>query len=136
MRHALLAAISLLVAPVAAHAVEYVGAKGKCDKFVIAGETVSCGGVAIMSQTDNGRVQVQIPYGKDGLLMFSGVPDGEHNDLPAMAVDNISVGQQRFQAEGGCLLSEDGEVMFFGCDATDAQGRAYVAYFKGDIVQN
>ena len=125
-----------MTAPFPANAVDYVGAKGRCDQFVIAGNAVQCGGVAIVSQTDNDRIQVQIPYGNDGLLMFSGKKDGSHKNIPAMAVDNVSVGKQRFTAQGGCLVSIGAREMFFGCDAEDVNGKKFSAYFKGNVIRD
>ena len=97
---------------------------------------MTCSGVAIVSQTDNERIQVQIPYGQDGLLMFSGTKDGSYQGIPAMAVDNVSVGQQRFSADGGCLVSIGDKELFFGCDAQDVNGKPFAAHFKGNVVRD
>lgn len=125
---------AVMITPAAAQEVGYIGAKGECSKLVIAGQDVQCFGVGLLSQTNNGRVQVQLPLMNDSILMFSGVRDGMANGIPAIAVDTMSVGDQRFSAEGGCLVSVNETEMFFGCDATDPKGQVFAAYFKGDVV--
>ena len=130
MRLFLLAALMMATPAVAQ---DYTGAKGTCEKFVLAGKKAKCGGVAILSQTANGRGQAQITKSNDEILMFSGTKDSGPDGFPAIKVDTVADGKNRLKARGGCLVHADGKVLIIGCDANDKNGQPYSAYFRGNV---